>query len=98
MTVELISVVGTFAGTLSIMGYLPQIQKSLKLKSMNEVSLALLLLFTLSSLLWTIYGFYNSDFILGGLSTVTFSMGLILIIMKIIFGKKIKYFQTTSLK
>ena len=76
MTVELISVVGTFAGTLSIMGYLPQIHKSLKLKSMNEVSLVLLLLFTLSSLLWTIYGFYNSDFILGGLSTVTFSMDL----------------------
>ena len=90
-------IVGTFAGTMSILGYLPQIIKSQKLKSMKEFSSLLLFLFTLSSLLWMIYGFYKLDFILGGLSSITFSMGLMLIIMKIVFEKKyLKLFQKTK--
>lgn len=90
---ELISLVGVFAGSMSILGYLPQIIKSQKLKSMNEVSFLLLLLFTISSLLWMVYGLYKMDLILGGLSTVTFSMGLLLIIMKFVYEQKyMKYF------
>jgi MtN3 and saliva related transmembrane protein len=92
--VEIISLVGIFAGTMSILDYLPQIIKSQKLKSMKEVSFLLLLLFTLSSLLWMTYGFYKADSILGGLSTITFSMGLMLIIMKFVYERKyMKYFS-----
>ncbi|HMB99749.1 MAG TPA: SemiSWEET family transporter [Flavobacteriaceae bacterium] len=91
---EIIAVVGIFAGTMSILGYLPQMVKSQKLKSMKEVSFLLLLLFTGSSLLWMIYGFYKTDLILGGLSTITFSMGLLLIIMKFVYEKKyLRYFS-----
>lgn len=91
---ETIAVVGIFAGTLSIIGYLPQIITSQKLKSMKEVSFLLLLLFTMSSLLWMIYGFYKMDLILGGLSTITFSMGMTLIIMKFVYEKEfLKYFS-----
>lgn len=90
---ELISIVGIFAGSMSILGYLPQIIKSQKLKSMNEVSFLLLLLFTASSLLWMVYGFHKLDLILGGLSTITFSMGLLLITMKFVYAQKyLKYF------
>ncbi len=85
---ELITVVGTIAGSVAILGYVPQIHKSQKSKSMKEVSTLLLMLFTLSSFLWTVYGFHEGDYVLGGLSMITFSLGTALISMKIVYEKK----------
>ena len=87
--VEFISLIGLSAGIIAILGYLPQIHKSFSLKKMNEVSVWLMILFMSSSFLWAIYGIYKEDLILAGLSTVTFTLAATLIIMKMIYEKKI---------
>ena len=87
--VEFISLIGLSAGVIAILGYLPQIHKSFSLKKMDDVSVWLMILFMSSSFLWTIYGIYKEDIILAGLSSVTFTLATILIIMKMIYEKKI---------
>ena len=87
--VESISLIGLSAGVIAILGYLPQIHKSFSLKKMDEVSIWLMILFMTSSLLWTIYGIYKADMILASLSAVTFSLASTLILMKVIYEKKI---------
>ena len=87
--VEIISLIGLSAGIIAIFGYLPQIHKSFSLRKMDEVSAWLMILFMTSSFLWMIYGIYKDDMILAGLSTVTFLLAMTLIIMKMIYEKKI---------
>lgn len=85
-----ISLVGITAGTIAILGYLPQIHKSHKMKEMKDLSIWLMVLFTASSLLWTVYGILKYDFVLFCLSSVTFSLSLILITMKLLYEKKLQ--------
>lgn len=87
--VEAISLVGFSAGIIAIMGYLPQIHKSFFLKKMDDVSGWLMVLFMTSAFLWTVYGLYKNDIILAGLSSVTFTLAVTLIVMKMTYEKKI---------
>lgn len=94
IVMEMIAMVGISAGTMSILGYMPQIIKSQKLKSMKELSFLLLLLFVSASFLWMVYGFYRTDLILGILSTITFSMGSALIVMKFSYERKFQSYYS----
>ncbi len=57
-------VVGSAAATLTMFGFVPQIQKMLKTHSVKDVSLPMLLQFSLGVFLWAIYGVYRKDSIL----------------------------------
>lgn len=56
---------GTIALVSSIIGLLPQIYKSFKTKSTNDISMIMLLNYLTCSISWIIYGTYTkSDFVI----------------------------------
>ena len=73
----LLTIIGVSAGILILTGWIEQIYKGYKTKSMNDISKFLMIFIAAGSILWLIYGIIVSDvFIIG-----TNMAGLILMII-----------------
>ena len=73
----LLTILGVSAGILILTGWIEQIYKGYKTKSMNDISKFLMIFIAAGSMLWLIYGVIVSDvFIIG-----TNMAGLILMII-----------------
>jgi len=73
----LLTIIGVSAGILILTGWIEQIYKGYKTKSMNDISKFLMIFIAAGSMLWLIYGVIVSDiFIIG-----TNSAGLVLMII-----------------
>jgi len=55
------TIIGAIAATLTSLSFIPQIARSLRTKSVKDVSLITLLQLTLGVTLWIVYGFYRKD-------------------------------------
>lgn len=64
--------IGSGAALLTMFGFVPQIIKIQKTKSVEDVSLHMLLQFTLGMLLWLLYGIHIQDSILIVANAVSF--------------------------
>ena len=84
-------IIGITAATLTSFGFLPQIRKMVKTKSVNDISLITVLQFTLGATLWMLYGIYLKDPIVILANLVC----LITLIIALIFYRK---YQQKSLK
>jgi MtN3 and saliva related transmembrane protein len=82
---DTIVLVGYIAGTITTLSFVPQVIRAWKLKETRDLSLAMLLLFALGVLLWTLYGFWTGSMPIIIANVVTFVLILILL------GMKIKY-------
>lgn len=51
-----IDLVGTFAGTLTTLSFLPQVLQTWRTRSTRDISLLMFLLFSVGVFLWLIYG------------------------------------------
>jgi len=86
----LLTILGTLAGILILSGWVEQIYKGYKTKSMRDISKFLMIFIAAGSTLWLIYGSIVSDvFIIG-----TNIAGLILMI--IVSAMKRRYQKTVS--
>ncbi len=56
MSEIIFDIIGFAAGTLMAITMVPQIIKSLKTKSVQDISFLMLIIYVTSSILWTIYG------------------------------------------
>lgn len=64
--------VGIAAALLTTFGFVPQIIKIHRTKSVKDVSLATLLQFSAGVILWTLYGIYLGDVIIITANAITF--------------------------
>ncbi len=82
---DLITILGLVAGTLTTLAFLPQLLKIWQTKSAKDISFNTLIFFNLGIFLWLIYGIYLNalPIILANLFTLIFNM--------IIVWLKIKY-------
>ena len=64
--------IGSSAAVLTMFGFVPQIIKIYKTKSVADVSLVMLLQFCLGMFLWLLYGLYIQDRILIVSNTISF--------------------------
>ncbi|MFB1006318.1 MAG: SemiSWEET family transporter [Nitrosopumilus sp.] len=88
----LLTILGTLAGILILTGWVEQIYKGYKTKSMQDISKFLMIFIAAGSILWLIYGSIVSDvFIIG-----TNIAGLILMI--IVSAMKRRYQKTVSVQ
>jgi MtN3 and saliva related transmembrane protein len=88
----LLTILGTLAGILILTGWVEQIYKGYKTKSMQDISKFLMIFIAAGSILWLIYGLIVSDvFIIG-----TNIAGLILMI--IVSAMKRRYQKTVSVQ
>jgi len=56
MTISWLNLVGTVAGTLTTVAFVPQVIKTWRSRSTRDISLAMWLAFTLGVALWLVYG------------------------------------------
>lgn len=65
-------IIGVVAALLTTFGFVPQILKMYRMKSVNDVSLVTLFQFSVGVALWTLYGIYRSDNIIIAANAVSF--------------------------
>lgn len=82
---DTIILVGYIAGTLTTLSFVPQVARAWKLKETRDLSPAMLLLFALGVLLWTIYGVWTGSMPIIMANVITFVLILVLL------GMKVKY-------
>lgn len=80
---DTIVIIGYFAGILTTISFVPQVIRAWKLKEMRDLSLAMLLLFALGVLLWTLYGVWTGSMPIIAANVITFILVLVLLWMKI---------------
>jgi MtN3 and saliva related transmembrane protein len=79
---DTITVIGYIAGTLTTVSFVPQVIRAWKLKETRDLSLAMLLLFALGVLLWTVYGVWDGSLPIIAANVITFILILVLLWMK----------------
>jgi MtN3 and saliva related transmembrane protein len=80
---ETIVLVGYIAGTLTTLSFVPQVARAWKLKETRDLSPAMLLLFALGVLLWTLYGIWTGSMPIIAANMITFILILVLLWMKV---------------
>jgi len=80
---DTIVLVGYIAGTLTTLSFIPQVARAWKLKETRDLSLAMLLLFALGVLLWTVYGVWTGSVPIIAANIITFVLILVLLWMKV---------------
>jgi len=73
---DLITILGLVAGTLTTLAFLPQLFKIWRSKSAKDISFNTLIIFNIGIFLWLIYGIYLNalPIILANLFTLIFNM------------------------
>jgi MtN3 and saliva related transmembrane protein len=80
---DTILLVGYIAGTLTTLSFVPQVIRAWKLKETRDLSPAMLLLFALGVLLWTLYGIWTGSMPIIAANVITFILILVLLWMKV---------------
>jgi MtN3 and saliva related transmembrane protein len=80
---DTIVIVGYIAGALTTLSFVPQVIRAWNLKETRDLSLAMLVLFALGVLLWTLYGVWTGSMPIIAANMVTFILILVLLWMKI---------------
>jgi len=83
-----IEIVGIAAGVLSCTTFLPQVFKTYKTKSANDVSFLMFLIAAVSTSLWLIYGILIDSFSLIFTNIVVVILSLVMLFLKIKYSRK----------
>ncbi len=81
-----VTVVGSLAGFLTTLAFVPQFTKTWKSKSTGDISLGMFLIFTTGVLLWLIYGFQIRSFPVIAANGVTLMLAGAILALKIRYG------------
>jgi MtN3 and saliva related transmembrane protein len=80
---DVITITGYIAGTLTTISFVPQVARAWKLKETRDLSLAMLVLFALGIFLWTLYGFWVVSPPIIAANMATFLLILVLLALKV---------------
>ena len=81
-------VLGTVASVLVTVGWIPQIIRGYKTKSLSDISYYLMTLISAGSILWIFYGIEINDKIIIGVNIAILIFNLTLFGMKVRYSKK----------
>jgi MtN3 and saliva related transmembrane protein len=79
---DTIIIVGYVAGALTTLSFVPQVIKAWKMRETRDLSLAMLVLFALGVLLWTLYGISLNSLPIIAANIITFVLILVLLFLK----------------
>ncbi|HLO48267.1 MAG TPA: SemiSWEET transporter [Kamptonema sp.] len=80
---DLITILGLTAATLTTSAFLPQVIKTWQTKSAKDVSVTMLITFCIGIFLWLIYGFFRQDLAIILANAVTLILNLAILWLKI---------------
>lgn len=79
--------IGFVAGTLTTIAFLPQLQRTWRTKSADDMSLAMLVTFTAGVFLWLVYGLYLMAWPIVVTNVITFLLTLTILVLKLKYQK-----------
>lgn len=80
---DTIVIVGYVAGALTTLSFVPQVVKAWKMRETRDLSLAMLVLFAVGVILWTLYGFWVGSVPIIVANIITFTLILVLLGLKL---------------
>ena len=83
----IVAVLGIVAAVLVTSSFVPQIRKGLTTRSMEDVSVYLVVLLICGFILWTAYGFFRGDLIIIGANIVNTALNFVLLALKFKYSK-----------
>ena len=86
----LLTILGIAAGILILTGWVEQIYKGYKTKSLKDVSKFLMIFISAGAILWLIYGVIVSDVFIIGTNTAAIVLMMIVLMMKRQYDMKLK--------
>jgi len=84
------TITGAIAATLTMFGFVPQIARSLRTRSVKDVSPIALFQLSAGVFLWIIYGIYRKDPIIITANTISLVTLFVLIFLYFKYGRLIK--------
>jgi len=78
----LLNILGVAAGILILMGWVEQIYKGYKTKSLKDISKFLMIFISAGAVLWLIYGIIVSDVFIMGTNIAAMILMMIVLVMK----------------
>jgi len=82
------TIIGAFAATLTMLSFVPQIIRSIRIKSVKDLSLVTLFQLSAGVFLWVIYGIHRKDPIIILANSITLITLFILVFLYFKFGRK----------
>ena len=82
---DFVTAIGFIAGALTTVAFLPQLQRTWRTRSAEDVSLAMLLTFTTGVLLWLVYGILLQSWPIVATNVVTFLLTAAILLLKLKF-------------
>lgn len=86
----LLTILGVSAGILILTGWVEQIYKGYKTKSLKDVSKFLMIFISAGAILWLIYGVIVEDVFIIGTNVVAIALMMIVLAMKKIYDKRLR--------
>lgn len=86
--IDSIEIIGFIAAILTTLAFIPQVYKTWKTKDVEAISLSMFLVMFIGVLLWLVYGVYKNSLSMLIANSITSSLILILIVLKIKHSKK----------
>lgn len=83
MDISSADLIGSAAGTLTTVAFIPQVVRAWRTKSVQDLSFWMLLAFTSGVCLWTVYGYVTDAMPLIITNGITFVLAFMLLAMKI---------------
>ena len=83
---DLTTLVGYAAGTLTTIAFIPQLLRALKTKSTADISLLMFLIFTTGVVMWLIYGALLGETPIVATNVVTLGLASAILWLKIKYG------------
>ena len=80
---DTIVIVGYIAGALTTLSFVPQVVKAWKMRETRDLSLAMLVLFAVGVILWTLYGIWVGSLPIIVANIITFTLILVLLGLKL---------------
>ena len=84
---NILTILGVLAGVLILSGWVEQIIKGYKTKSMNDISNYLMILISAGALLWLLYGIIVEDIFIIGTNIAAVILMMAVLVMKQRYGK-----------
>lgn len=85
--IDLVTEIGFTAGALTTIAFWPQLQRTWRTRSADDVSLAMLLTFTTGVFLWFVYGVMLNSWPIIVTNVVTFLLTAAILVLKLRFKR-----------
>lgn len=83
-----IEIIGTTAGILSCITFMPQVLRTWRMKSADEISPVMFIIAMISTLLWLVYGILIGSFSMIFTNIVVCTLSVVMLLMIIAFRRK----------